>query len=568
MDLQTAQNPQNTQTETNQPTPGSEVAPSPPDANPPSLLNNSHNPPVTHAPGGGKKGKKGKLWLIVLLVIVLAASGAYLLTKNKDTSKQSATKAVVKNDIPLIRFGTDAGPINVFYPSANTTSTSGQSEMNNQIYEGLVGWQGGDKIVPLLATSWTNPDDSTWVFTLRPGVKFHSGRTMTATDVKYSLDNFKATYDDVFGLSQVVKSVTVLAPNKVQIVTDGPDPILLNRLTYFYIIDSHNTKPDDPVNGTGPYVLKPATDPAKDNVTDLVAYNGYWGGHVYTRELQFQEIIKESDQAAALKAHKIDVFDNVVGSAVTNELKAAGLRVLPQESLSVNMIAINTQGKAAVLSNLKLRQALNTGINRSALIKAAGVDGTPTGQYMASVIPGYVPKITVPAQNITQAKALVAQSGISNPSLTLSYGTDDSNNALMKEFQKEAAAIGITVKLDPVDDLNALVDKYSNGKTDMFFFANSTNLFDASDILSIFQIPGVYDNADVDNLLTQANQTLAGAKRLALLQQASEKLNSDVAGIPLYVRASFIAQTSKNYTVKGDVPGLNGGAYFWKVYQQ
>ncbi|HKC76593.1 MAG TPA: ABC transporter substrate-binding protein, partial [Chloroflexota bacterium] len=47
---------------------------------------------------------------------------------------------------------------------------------------------------PDLATGWsTTPDGLTWTFPLHKGVKFHSGKTLTAADVIYSLNRIKVT---------------------------------------------------------------------------------------------------------------------------------------------------------------------------------------------------------------------------------------------------------------------------------------------------------------------------------------------------------------------------------------
>lgn len=62
-------------------------------------------------------------------------------------------------------------------------------EIAQNIYETLVFYDGNatDKFVPQLAESWeVSEDGKTWVFNLRPGVKFHNGAEMTASDVAYS----------------------------------------------------------------------------------------------------------------------------------------------------------------------------------------------------------------------------------------------------------------------------------------------------------------------------------------------------------------------------------------------
>ena len=55
------------------------------------------------------------------------------------------------------------------------------------VLEPLVDWDGQRKeVVGVLAESWTNPDDHTWLFKLKQGVRFHDGRNFTSADVVYS----------------------------------------------------------------------------------------------------------------------------------------------------------------------------------------------------------------------------------------------------------------------------------------------------------------------------------------------------------------------------------------------
>src|SRR5262249_11132915 len=58
--------------------------------------------------------------------------------------------------------------------------------LSRHIYEALTSTDADLKIQPLLATSWSNRDDRTWVFKLREGVKFSNGAPFTADDVIFS----------------------------------------------------------------------------------------------------------------------------------------------------------------------------------------------------------------------------------------------------------------------------------------------------------------------------------------------------------------------------------------------
>jgi peptide/nickel transport system substrate-binding protein len=62
-----------------------------------------------------------------------------------------------------------------------------RARVTQNIYSYLVQADSDLKIVPDLAEKWDiSPDGQTYTFTLRKGVKFHTGRELTAEDVKYS----------------------------------------------------------------------------------------------------------------------------------------------------------------------------------------------------------------------------------------------------------------------------------------------------------------------------------------------------------------------------------------------
>src|ERR671925_144195 len=60
-------------------------------------------------------------------------------------------------------------------------------ELSAHVFEGLVTIGEDFGVIPQLAESWTvSPDGKEYTFKLRSGVKFHSGKTMGAEDVKAS----------------------------------------------------------------------------------------------------------------------------------------------------------------------------------------------------------------------------------------------------------------------------------------------------------------------------------------------------------------------------------------------
>ena len=77
-------------------------------------------------------------------------------------------------------------------PTAGAASAIAEVVQYN-VLETLTKIRADSSIAPLLATSWTvTPDNKTWAFTLRPGVKFHNGEPFNAATVKFAFERAAA----------------------------------------------------------------------------------------------------------------------------------------------------------------------------------------------------------------------------------------------------------------------------------------------------------------------------------------------------------------------------------------
>jgi len=100
------------------------------------------------------------------------------------------------------------------------------------LYNKLVRIDDNMSIVPDLAESWENPDNVTYIFHLRKGVKFHNGREMTAEDVQYSLNRVldKTTASPGRSYIASLKSIDVVDRYTVKLTRTSPLPSLLDGL--------------------------------------------------------------------------------------------------------------------------------------------------------------------------------------------------------------------------------------------------------------------------------------------------------------------------------------------------
>ncbi|MDB5166218.1 MAG: hypothetical protein JWM37_290 [Candidatus Saccharibacteria bacterium] len=521
--------------------------------------NSEYSPTVTSSPPTKSKKKLLLAILCLIALIVVAAVVWFLFLKHSDT--KSANSGVVKKDIPHLVYATNEQGWADFYPTNENTSSSW--EANVMFFESLVRYKNKTQIVPSLATGWTNPDSSTWVFNLKSGVKFHSGRTMTAQDVKAS---FEGALDSPSGelYATTLKSIEATGPLQVTIKTTGPDPTLLNKLAFYFVYDTKSGKQSDPINGTGPFIVKPGTTPA-DNSLEMTAFDQYHGGHVYVRSVSFTTTGDGQlnhgklygDGKADLQYLTADK-PTAVGSRQYNTIS------IPQ--LSVSMIALNSVKAGSPLQNLKARQALEYAIDPVAVAKSRGIDNAiAASQLVAKGIPGYDPAVVRPTLDLAKAKSLLQEAGYAKGfAFTLTYYAPQQKAA--ESVKQQLAQINVTANLDPQTDTSALGAKAFGGKTDSFLITWSSDLLDASDVLGAFLNTPNYANKTAQDFLDKAQSASDSSSRLSLLKQASRTMAEDVAVVPLYVPNSDTIIYNPSYVIARDVENNTLGVYFQDVY--
>jgi peptide/nickel transport system substrate-binding protein len=83
--------------------------------------------------------------------------------------------------------------ITIAQPAEATTMDPGRSTQVltvnyfYNLYDSLTRWDTALQLQPGLATSWKALNETTWEFTLRPGVKFHDGSPLTTEDVRATI---------------------------------------------------------------------------------------------------------------------------------------------------------------------------------------------------------------------------------------------------------------------------------------------------------------------------------------------------------------------------------------------
>src|SRR5215471_2058387 len=176
-------------------------------------------------------------------------------------------------------------------------------------FNGLVSISPDYSPAPDLAEKWDNPDDKTWVFHLRQGVKFHDGSTLTANDVKYTYESvLDPTFNSParsFYLS--VDKVAATDDNTVTFTLKEPfapflsymDLAIVPQAAVQKLGSDFGTKPV----GSGPFKVDSW---ATGDTIELSAYDGYFGGRANLDRVRVKVVPDNSGRVVALESGDLD----------------------------------------------------------------------------------------------------------------------------------------------------------------------------------------------------------------------------------------------------------------------
>lgn len=196
------------------------------------------------------------------------------------------------------------------------TNALSQFRLNKQVYDMLLDFPTGDlsQPEPMLATSWTQIDDTTWEFELREDVTFHDGQGFTAEDAKASIELASgATGTEVVHAGAwVPTTVEIVDDFTVRLITEQPYGPLFSSLFNTQIVSAEDLAGDPEElkgnpNGTGPFRL--VTDEPNRKVME--ANPDYWAGPPGIAELTWEFVQDPQTRLNALLAGQADAIDRV-----------------------------------------------------------------------------------------------------------------------------------------------------------------------------------------------------------------------------------------------------------------
>jgi peptide/nickel transport system substrate-binding protein len=501
--------------------------------------------------------------MLAAIVVVIVAVAAVAATTR---SAQAADSTLVIDNSFVIK---TADPQRGFDPTS--------SIVDHSVYDTLVTFSGsGTTPVPWLASSFKASNGAkTFTFKLRHDVKFSDGTPLTSADVVFSyrrLVNLKASG------SFLLTDVTVSAPDKYTVVLHSsvPNPALTRIIANpaLGIVNSKVVKAnggtdaagadktdkaekflDSNSEGSGPYVISTYST---DQQIVLKANPNFWGG-----KPKFQTVVIRNMTAPVQLLNVQRGTDEIaldLSSLQASSLKGKNVNVDITPSPNLFNIDVNMDPKISpVTANPHIRLAIRYALDYPAFAAIGGPGSIQSAGMVPSVFLGALPKSDAFHRNLTKAKAEVAASGISNPTITMTYPAGLTINGidfgtLAQKAKSNLADAGITVNLQGLP-VNAMLTQYAAGKDQMTQSYWGPDYPDSNDY-QVF-LPGgvaakrVNWNKGADPALEalgkKALSTVADKPRAALYRAIQKKLNTDGPFIPLFQPSQAIV-SSKNLT--------------------
>ncbi|WP_105036222.1 ABC transporter substrate-binding protein [Cryobacterium aureum] len=428
--------------------------------------------------------------------------------------------------------------------------------------EGLMQLQPDYSITPNLAENVESPDASTWVYTIRQGVEFWNGETMTADDVAYSLGRQLDPNEGSYWAGGVVDNIASIEKTgdwEVTVTLNEPDatfnsylatPIgnVVSQTHRVATGDSYGT-PTGGVMCTGPYSVGTWN---QGQSISLERNDNYWKTEkiAKTKQIDISFIVDSAAISNALTTGAIDgSYDVPLGSIGALESATDGSLILGR---SLQVVAIIGTGNGA-FADPAVRKALMLATDREA-IAATVFEGT--AEASASLVPNNSwsygsdvyeagrADLAQAAVDIEAAKEALkdATTDLTQP-ISIVYPAERTYYAdIISEISNGATAIGLTVEPEGVPSAQFgafFSDPEARAGHDAFVTANYLDIPDPLAFLRTIlgstggQNYNGYSNAEMDGLLADAGAASDDDDRATIVNEIQGMAMAELPWIPI-----------------------------------
>jgi ABC-type transport system substrate-binding protein len=437
------------------------------------------------------------------------------------------------------------------------------------MFEGLVGWDKDQKLVPQIAESWTFSDGGKVItFKLRRGVKFHDGEEFDAQAAKVNFDRWLDKANALLTLSQFssVDGVEVVDKYTLKMTLKEVNGAILQTLAgrrAMFNSPKALAKWGKDINlhptGTGPFEFVEWVP--KDHIT-VKRFDGYWGPKPSIEKITFKPVPEPASRVAMLEAGDADMAAPIPIQDVERLKANPKFQVMTVDSLDNLHFALNTQKD--IFKDARVRQAVNYAVDKDSIVKNIynGLAVPLTKSPVSPFLWGYSAVGDYYRYNPAKAKELLKEAGV-KPGTKLVMWIPDGRYVQDRQVGEAVAGylreVGFEVQIqkmewatytgrvaqkpDPVAPYDMAMLAWSVGTQDADWGLSGTFL-STNWPPRAFNL-AFYKSDTVDNALAAGRQTTDPAKRMEAYKTAQRQIMEDAPWLFL-VAYKFIGAAKKD----------------------
>ncbi|WP_395015389.1 ABC transporter substrate-binding protein [Dongia sp.] len=387
----------------------------------------------------------------------------------------------------------------------NPWKYSGLWVVSSLIYDPLVSYGPGGKIVPALAESWTVSNDGLdYVFNLRKGVTFSDGAPFNADAALWNLKHWIGQSDHSWlSVSANFEAMRKIDDDKIDIKLKAPASAALIELSTINPMrflspasadaDGNYVKPV----GTGRWVVVSSSA----NGTEFVRNDKYWGDKPGHDRLSIPVIPEGRSRVAAMRAGELDMMGGSFAAKISPQeaetLKTVtGVTVVTDTGTDTIVLGFNPN--RAITKDPAVREAISLCLDRAAIAKVvmAGY-ADPTANLFPPSVPYAGRREPVPNRDVEAAKQKLEAAGWTGDAtrqkdgvplaleLVISEDAVPGSRSLSEVIQSQLNEAGFGVTIRQVDHVTRH-DDIPNMKYDMSLFITNGAPYDPHGSITIF----------------------------------------------------------------------------------